>query len=49
MNFAQIVVYRTPWDKWIWESGLGWAGTAFFWLLALGLVIHEVIQWRKLR
>lgn len=24
MNLAQIVVYRSPLDQWIWESGLGW-------------------------
>lgn len=45
MNFAQIVVYRSPWDKWVWESGLGWAGTILFWLLAVAYVIYEIAKW----
>lgn len=24
MNLAQIVVYRSPFDQWLWESGVAW-------------------------
>lgn len=26
MNLAQIVVYRSPFDQWLWESGVAWYG-----------------------
>lgn len=51
MNLAQIVVYRSPLDQWIWESGVGWGcvyttlGIAALCVVGVGLAAAE--QWVK--
>lgn len=39
LSLAQEVVYGSPYEKWLWQSGLGWWVTGFVWLVMLGSIL----------
>lgn len=45
MNLAQIVVYRSPFDQWLWESGVAWYALYLVAALACLVFALNVLAW----